>query len=497
MICTTCNDEYVCHKCICTSHLKHTCTEIEAYLDLKKKTFSKLLKGADKKLSAVEGKLRHVQQVKDENKKNVDYTIKEVKAKGRRLKMMIDTIMEECIQQCKDVEKKNQELLVKMETKLNRYLAELNTALTKCRSALNSQTYKEFDVLENDLRSEIVREMETFPTLQIPNLGSDSETPSKEQLKVVHGSIDTQEWKHGDSCNNTGLVDTDDLSPVQPFTLMVMAQFDLPVQKYVRSIAPVTENKAWLVCGGSNEAHLATTSGDIKQSVTVDTGVWITDVLHTNTSKRTIVCCGDGSIQKIRPNGTCEILFQTMCYANSITEPYERDAILVCRHKQGNIVKYNTKSGKSLITIEKDKKGDPLFIKPVCVRLNQTTGDIAILEANAPRHVIIVDKDLKVVSRYYGDSLLHEMGRTEEEPDDDQEQPSFQPWDVCFDNDNNLVIADGGTKSLVIIDRLGKTVRTILSDDVGPTSLGIHEDGDLWVGFDYGNVKVIRYSLNQ
>lgn len=490
MVCMTCKDELICRKCVSTTHIKHTCAEVDGYFDIKKESFFRLLQKADAKFQGMDARIKRLKTLKDQNKRAIEDTITAVRVRGRELKNKIDKITESFMDECKAVEKSNEDIMKALEETMEQSMNDLKQTIQKSKIVIGSELYEQYGDTERNLRSLVIRKADPLPVLNTPSLSSNVDNSCPEQLQNAYGSLNKKEWR----LDKMGLMEDDFThgiiqpvpKPPKPFTVSVLASFELSAQKYIRSVWSVDEHKSWVICGGSNEAHLVSARGDVVQTSRVEDGVWITDITCTADGSRTMVCCGDGTIRQILPSGECKIMFHTECYANSLSESEQEGCVTVCRHREQNLVRATYK-GKVMQTINFGADGTPLFCKPVCIRVNKNNGDMVVLEANAPRHVVVFDKDLNLLSRYRGNANGYAA-------EDDSDPDEFQPWDVCFDRQGNIMVADGRTKSLILIDRDGNKIRTLFDDDIGPTCMGMCKNGDMWVGFDYGNVKVIRFA---
>ena len=72
----------------------------------------------------------------------------------------------------------------------------------------------------------------------------------------------------------------------------------------------------------------------------------------------------------------------------------------------------------------------------------------------------------------------------------------FKPTDICYDAAGHLFIADQSSRSVVMISSNGQFLKTIYTDhEFPPKTISFQTTGVLWVGFDYGIVKVIKYKV--
>lgn len=492
MVCITCKGEFICPMCVATTHMTHLCADAEGFTEVRKATLKHLLQKANSKISSLDFKKNRVDKIQSENLKNMETAIAAAKARNSEIKSILDGITDGFIETCKTIKDNNKERLDKIDKILTRDIANLGQEVLKCKRALGNESYGEFASIERQLRSLVAKPNEKPPVLTTPIVQPPKIEDSAlvADMKKCFGNLERRVWK----LEQSGLTEHDQSvapapsapKPDEPFTITVRNGFELPGQKYIRSICPLDEEKAWVVCGGSHEAHLMDTRGETIQSIAVNSqGVWITDISRGSDGDKCVFCCGDGTVWNVQPDGKMICKFCTNSYTNSLNMTERDDCLAVCRHREQNIIKCSLR-GKVEETIDKDEFGRQLFQKPVCIRVNHNTGDMIILEANTPRHLIILRSDLKVLGRYYGN----------QNPDDDTlDDESFQPWDVCFDSRGNILVADGKSKSVLLLDKDGKEIRTLLEDEVGPTCLGVGKNGDIWVGFDYGSVKIIKFSI--
>ena len=78
-----------------------------------------------------------------------------------------------------------------------------------------------------------------------------------------------------------------------------------------------------------------------------------------------------------------------------------------------------------------------------------------------------------------------------------QEGSEFDPTDIACDPKGRIIISDCKNKSLHLLKQDGTFLRYLLSDMIDfPHVLALYQ-GNLWVGFDNGPVKVYKYVYNQ
>ncbi|XP_062591580.1 uncharacterized protein LOC134253080 [Saccostrea cucullata] len=132
-------------------------------------------------------------------------------------------------------------------------------------------------------------------------------------------------------------------------------------------------------------------------------------------------------------------------------------------HKRllGKVVKLS-KFGKKHFEIESDKNR-PLFICPTHIAENGN-GDICVSDVNA---VVVTDAGGFLRFRYTGA----------------QSDPQFDPYGICCDSKNNIIVADMMKNRIHVINQNGELLHYIQYKDMHmPRALCIDEHDNLYVG---------------
>lgn len=496
-VCNTCGEMFVCNLCITALHMGHKLVDTEDYLNVKKHRLNGLLKDTENKIKKVDERLDKISKVKDENSNTAKNVMMDLEKRAEEMKEEIDRIVVSYAEKCRNTEEKNVEILERVKTKLLQQLSDLQDTATMCKNALQPEKYANLANLERHMRAEISKPMKGLPVLQSPVLlYGEQEQQLLEQMKVLYGTLTSKDWvvyrkdSADDDLMSTSTKLTSKMPPIKHNLITAIASFRHPSNSRVAVVAPVMDGKAWIARGGTYEGHLMLMTGDIKQTTSVENYLSIIDIMVRSDTTKTIICCTDGSIRTILQSGKNSVMFRTKYSATSLCE-VDSGNILVC-HDDGKLIKY-AKDGEVLQTLHKDPAGRKLFSLPTRVRVNRRTGDIAVIEDSLPRHVIVMDRRLNILHRFHGDIANNENTDNVEL---DMDMKKFIPSSLCFDRSNNLLIADLGSKSVLLLDRRGRNVRTVWKDGNIPTSLGVQPNGDAWVGFANGKVKIIRYLNN-
>lgn len=491
-MCTTCKNEFICTKCISSTHKGHSYLDLEDFLEAKKDDTPYFLdiEEIDSKIASTHEQIEILAETISENRQRTDNVIQDVKARAEELKREIDKISADYIRECRVHGSKNLNKLEKLEQNLTRHLASLKAA------SLNHQNVPDNSSAFNDmLRKDILKDEPSYNIPDLPSLLLEKQDDHVTILRTLFGSL------RGVSSRGMSSVTSMSTASVRPVkkptnngrVLATLA--DVADGKHIQSVLPCDDNSAWIVPGKSHRVRLTSRTGEIIQTVALERGVVINDIIRTDDKYLTLICCDDGSVRKIMPNGKCQNLFMTGSNVTNICELSTSGYFIVCHSIQRKLVKYNQR-GDAIEVVERDAYGVRLFTKPVRVRLNRNNGDIAVVEWSAPEHVIIMNDKLQVISRFFGEGKRRHSyggygsfkGQGAKETDG-----HFDPTDVIFTRNNHIIIADVWTNSLIMIDRNGKKLKTSFKFNFQPLRLGLQPNGDVWVGSHDGQVQIMRF----
>ncbi|XP_060069820.1 uncharacterized protein LOC132549870 [Ylistrum balloti] len=372
----------------------------------------------------------------------------------------------------------------------------MKATITKSKTLFSSGMKTGSKQLKNRLQLEIDRPFDRLPDLQTQSFCPTQQSGESMTAGRSIGSIQSKTWVLENSSTsestNHFLGNTTQKSRAKElYNVKVVATFRFAVDREIESVFPGFDGRSWLVCAGSTEARLVDHAGDFdsRRSIILDKYIYINDLVTTLDKTRTLVCCSDQSIRQVHHgNGHCDVMFRTRHYATSLCESRDAGCILISHYHEGMLIKYN-KNGRALRTINHDCEGKRLFHSPTSVRVNTTNGDFAVIESSCPRHVVVIDRKLQVLCRFGG----YEMQASAAEKQ--TAGGSFVPSDICFDKHDNILIADSGNKTVILVDRHGTSTHIMTTCALEPRRLGVEPTGHVWTGYQDGTVKIIKYKI--
>ncbi|XP_021340648.1 uncharacterized protein LOC110441737 [Mizuhopecten yessoensis] len=490
VVCTTCDNAFICTKCISAAHKGHSYIDLEDFLDSKEQNISEFLdlEDIDNKIATKHEQIEKLAETISENRLRTDNVIQEVKTRADELKTEIDKIATDLIRECKVHGSKNLNSLEKLEQSLTRHLACLKAAAISHQNLpLDSSPFD--DMLRRDSLKEESQ-------ADIPSLTSLMFIKQEEHSTILRTLFGSLRCISANSPSNVANLPVGKTSIKKALSngRVLDTLTGVADGKHIQAIFPCDDNAAWLVPGKSHRVRLTTRKGEIIQTISLERGVVINDIMRTADKYLTTICCDDGSVRQILPSGRTQYLFSTGINISNICELSASGYFIACHSIQRKLVKYNQR-GDIIETVDRDTYGVRLFTKPVRVRINRNNGDIAVVEWSSPEHVVIMNEKLQVISRFFGDSKRrHSYGTHGSfKGQGTKEKGHFDPADVIFTKNNHIIIADVWTNSLVMIDRNGKKLKTSFKFNFQPLRLGLQPNGDLWVGSHDGHVQIMKF----
>ncbi|XP_069130930.1 uncharacterized protein [Argopecten irradians] len=199
----------------------------------------------------------------------------------------------------------------------------------------------------------------------------------------------------------------------------------------------------------------------------------------------------DCSMVKVDHEGEMAIQFHT-----------EQNPWCLCVTRDGRVVvgfvdsiaSYSME-GKKIKEVFKDKSGKKIVSQPQRITECPVSHNLAVLDkgwnllTKDKPYIVILNRTLHLLYRYNGTMVAPGTKATA--------SPSFQPRDVIYDTDGQLLIANKSKKSIDVINEKGEHLRTLLTDEWKPVSLGLQQDNTLWAVFRSSSkcrVKLLRYT---
>ncbi|XP_033751825.1 uncharacterized protein LOC117335753 [Pecten maximus] len=474
--CKTCKGDFVCRKCVVSGHSGHIMDDVQDFISEQKWEVLKVLNDTDDRLKQLGLDYANVKERMDVNENESQILVSQIEKRGKILKAHIDEIVESGRKKSERYQRKNNRRLKKVLQEITDVKTKLEQKVNKCRDLVHSRKYKDFKKSVH-----LGNELEKNASASHGETSTRSQTfiapPPFEDITVLEALFGKLQ------------IDTSQLNSV---SVKLKSSFRNRDDEAVYRICPVMDgNSAW-VSGDECILHLVTFAGDFLKKLELNSGVNdLCCMTQSNDVTSLVVACEDNTLKKIsqeeEEDETFGIeLFQFESDPQSISVTAENDIVLVT---PGHVtpVKVDMR-GKRKPFVSKNEEG-MVLTTPNTIRVNTDTGDLAILN-NEPGCLYVCDEKLNLKFKYNG----------QENEDDQMEASDFDPQGVTFDRDHNILVADQGRRRVILLDKEGHFLKTLISkiEDEPLTVEMVQESTThvLWVGYSSGKIETYEYIFN-
>ncbi|KAJ8310990.1 hypothetical protein KUTeg_011435 [Tegillarca granosa] len=182
MYCNTCNCP-ICRECIAIGvHPNHSMVKVEEVIDTKQQQLSNIIRQTNERSERYKDILNTITRNKMQFSESIAETIKEIKARNRQLKIRLDKIESEYIQQLENKDKENKEAMTELEKRLKEEMSDLNQLIQQCEII---QTERNIEMVQ--FVTEVMQRVEKYTLCDQPD---DISPPN-----LITRDVDDQELK--------------------------------------------------------------------------------------------------------------------------------------------------------------------------------------------------------------------------------------------------------------------------------------------------------------
>jgi tripartite motif-containing protein 2/3 len=411
-----------------------------------------------------------------------------VKSAGETLKNIVDIVVSENTQEVDNIEKSLLEELQNQDTTFGDYISYLHDLLKELYGYMSSRK----------LSKTISKLFERFPDIQ----------PLPETRKLVTPVFTTSQYSKDDVAKSLGKIsfenkkaemrkikameiaspstskqkDEDmhqesDGKPAMSLSSSVteVRDFTAPGVDLAFHVSPDKSGRFWVSDSYGNLVHTDLEGNELQEIQTSDelyghhTVTQDGELIFTDTDNNVInKITKDNEITKFSKTGDWAPL--------SIHSSRINGNILVGMVKNGEakVTRYN-EAGKELQKIQKDTKGQRLYSEPRYITEN-INGDVGVSDHNKNR-VVVVNRSGQHRFSYTGHG------------------PGFWPYAICTDVLGHILVCDGFTDTIHLLNQDGQFLSLLLSKQHGidePRSVCVDDDSNLYVG-QRNTVTVYKY----
>ncbi|XP_069118784.1 uncharacterized protein [Argopecten irradians] len=451
--CETCDDKLICIQCMNAACFGHTWCNLEEVGERRQHNISCLLRDAEVlAVPKLEVRLHQVKRKRALLSTHCKDMSKSIRTRASELKKMIDRICDTLLDQCDEFKQSKDDMFKIYEDSITKEHTEVLDSISKVKNIISSCKLRE--LLQND---------DAISVLSNPD--SKTIVPVVAALWFTPKEVDEAEMKRL-------------FGVMQRST--IISEFE-HISHEVRAICLVGE-QAWISCEGNKELYLTNKEGELVQSIKVCT--YFTNQIMDiclGTDDSVWVACRDGNISQIMSHDVKVDRFFIGVHATAHSLYVFKDGDVIVGlvegvfRMRGKLVRYSPK-GEVLDRAVRDNDGNLLFSTPDKVRGCDESRETAVinLDGKGGNSVVILDAEMKFKLNFKGNAPFH-------------------PSDIFFDSGQNILISDRANMSVMLLDSRGRMCRNLLVTTMVPSAISIQANGNLWVGFENGVVRVYKY----
>ncbi|XP_021378965.1 uncharacterized protein LOC110466650 [Mizuhopecten yessoensis] len=473
-VCTYCQHDLLCMKCMVDNHKGHEVELLTDYLSGQRREIEKSRENlANTEFSKLEKDLSDTDTQIHENGKSFQKIRESIRRQGNAMKTEIDNLIEKSIKHCDDMEKKHVDILNSFRTELSQYLNEdKETKLDRCQQVLTSGTNVEVISFARDtLGTSIVP-----PTLgTLPTAGFKAGTIYSELLQRMLGTItedgDDQQYQTITECT-------------------VKSQFthSKPITAF-----STTGDEAWLSLWKDEDIYRVDQTGKVNEKV--ECGVKVMDTALSPSAATLWFCCQDDhTVREVTSSGSIVTRFSVTNKPLSLCITGDNTVVVGMK----GCIRVYTTDGREVASARAGGPCKQEVVSPYYMAYCTQTGGVAAVDTygvgfdnymagkepeKQPR-IIVMDKHLNMKFHTTQIGTGKSNGN------------KFYPRSVCFDRACNVLFTENVSKSVLLIDGCdGHYLRTIYTGTSYsvPWNISLQEDGTLWITDSRCGVKVITY----
>ncbi|XP_062591643.1 uncharacterized protein LOC134253149 [Saccostrea cucullata] len=478
MLCEECQVP-VCSKCVTQKeHRGHIFTDLETIYAEKYADFQEdIAKIQDYFLPTSQDLQKEIKKDSSEIKHIMDNIRTSMKTEGESLKSLVDTVISENMKQLDQIEHSLLEDLNTQDKTMDDYITYLNNLVKELHRCLAStETQKLMCEKKPKIRS--IPET-TKPVTPGFTAGQYSKSDVTKLLGKIHAhntKAEKREIRPIESVYNTAMKPThkqmkeDRKKSDKKQTMSLSAsvtkvrEFNVPGVDCVFHVSLDQSDRLWI---SDNNGNLVQTDlqGNVIQKIKTSYGYGY----HTVTQDRGLIFTDKDKkvINRITQDNNITEFIKTGDWTPlSIHSSHINGDLLVgmTTYREAKVTRYN-KTGKELQNIQRDNKGQELYITPSYITEN-INGDICTSDYDK-RAVVVVNKSGQHRFSYTGQKSL------------------FDPYGICTDVLGHILVCDGYSGTVHLLDQDGQFLSLLLTPQQGvrsPCSVCVDDENNLYVG---------------
>ncbi|XP_022338649.2 uncharacterized protein LOC111134121 [Crassostrea virginica] len=470
--CSSCKNP-VCKECAKSEHKSHVMADLSVYQDRKQKKWDHFVRILEEKeLPETMERMKRIKKAKMDFDSNIIATKREVWMRYDEFMLKLGNERQRILSELDEIqhreEKKFSEALQKTEQEISILESSLESTKDMIES-LNSQTITEnFDEV-----SEGVKRIKKTRCPNPERVKFNAHEVTEKIITHLYGKLE----RHVDdppppppSSSDLSRLST----PGVDVSLLSSFPTELP---FIRTICPASTEEAWVGCWQCDQMFLSTADGNVKRTITAK----VMDMCLMASGDLLVVCYLSYNLKCIGKNGKLKELKSDLpLYPTGVVAMKNGDMILSMVDRYDLKIDENSirrlmkldRDGNTLLIIENDVNGKPIFTYPAKVTVN-VNGDICAIDETGEYSGRLVVFDPT-------GELKFEYGSREST----FEETCDLSCCAC-DPNGRIVASDWLHHKIHILTSDGSFIGYLLTEDDGihfPFCVSFDSSGVLWIG---------------
>ncbi|XP_071153408.1 uncharacterized protein [Mytilus edulis] len=479
--CKQCS-QFVCLECILEDHKGHTIQKISELAALRKSEIVDLVNHVkNNHIIELKSRIQGSKESKKVTKQSITECSKRVSRRAAALRMQVEIIKNESINELKESQKYEVERKQEMEKYLSKELHGLNSLIRSIEKSITTNNDQEMIHLGISLENAI-QNLQQAPPSYIEAMEFSESEISRNKLEELFGQCKNRDIFVEVQAENEKITRVNVEKSIT--TLSTYRLYDTPIN----CIGLRKDGTHWIGHASKKQVELSR-EGEIKKTVQVDSVVL--DLSISKENDIIVVLKKRHRLLRVKLNGQkLDFIDCKPLYPNGIhvtidgfiyVSVIDNDSTEMADDNNRYVIKYSS-TGTGLQRFEKDNKGNNFFTLPRKLVVTPSN-DVCVIDSTSlftGRIVTITnDCDLKYIY----------SGR------EDLDLRNFNPTAIKCDSHNRVIVSDFDNCLLHLLNSDGELICLLNNREpegiYGPCALGIDRNDCIWVGgFDGVIMKI-------
>lgn len=459
----------ICSLCRDQSHELHNTQNIQEFANEVKKELTESVSLLQSYLPSLKNRLKDVESHEEAFSNVKKGLIEQVDSRSEKLHKEIEEIREKFITQINSEIQIEEDRLVIFRNRVTEAIAFVSSQVAAAKHCIDFGSNQDIAVGKETLQYHLQEASRMLPVGFIPRFEINFAEPPLTDLitQDLFGRISKQ--------------------GTTTITVTECGHYKVPGMHLIRGIAPVSNARAWVVCGFDPRLHLLNRTGSRLRTIKLGHDVDVDYITSDENDNIYISCRKYRCIKLLNKDIRIRDVVVLNDFPRGIALSQSGD-LLICLTKSSTydtyrptdkniLVKYSKVGSKVVAEFERANV-QMKYPRRIAENLN---GDIYVSD-HKEGCVHILSHDGKVKHKYTGNDST-KLG---------------EPCGITCDRYGHVIIADYKSNCIHLLDQQGQFVSHLTKSDSvmkQPFSVAVDSDGYLWVGGSNGVVKIFRYLM--